>query len=48
MGEPSAPTRAVAGELAAELRELARWLELDAIEVSDRGDLASHLRQARP
>jgi len=46
--EPSAPARTVAGELAAELRDLARWLELDAVEVSDRGDLASHLRKARP
>ncbi len=44
----AAPTRAIAGELAAELRQLATWLELDAIEVSDRGDLAPHLRRSRP
>src|SRR5829696_688886 len=39
--EPSAPARTVAAELAAELRELARWLELNAMDVSDRGNLAS-------
>jgi len=44
----AAPSRAIAGELAAELRQLASWLELDAIEVSDRGDLAPHLRRSRP
>lgn len=46
--EPSAPTGTVAAELAEELRSLAGWLELDTIEVSDRGDLASDLRRARP
>lgn len=45
--EPGAAARTVAGELAAELRELARWLSLDAVDVSDRGDLAVDLR-ARP
>lgn len=44
--EPGAPVRAVAGELAAELRELAGWLELDTIEVGERGDLAGALRRA--
>jgi uncharacterized protein YcaQ len=46
--EPGAAARTVAGELAAELRELARWLSLDAIDVSDRGDLAADLRRAQP
>lgn len=42
--EPSVPARSVAGELAAELRELCRWLELDGVEVSERGELAPYLR----
>lgn len=46
--EPGAPARTVAGELAAELRQLATWLDLTAVEVADRGDLASALRRARP
>jgi hypothetical protein len=46
--EPSVPAGKVAGELAAELRDLAGWLGLDTIRVSDRGDLASHVRDARP
>ncbi len=46
--EPSVRAGTIVGELVAELREMAGWLELDAIEVSDRGDLASHLRRARP
>lgn len=45
--EPSARAATVAGELAEELRAMAGWLELDTIEVSDRGDLAPHLRKAR-
>jgi hypothetical protein len=45
--EPGAPpARTVAGELAAELRELAGWLELETIEVADHGDLAPELRKA--
>jgi uncharacterized protein len=35
---------AVAGELAAELAELAAWLRLTEVEVADHGDLAGHLR----
>lgn len=44
--EPGTPPRTVAGELAAELRELAGWLELAEIEVADRGELAGQLRRA--
>jgi hypothetical protein len=45
--EPGAPpARTVAGELAAELAELAGWLELETIEVADHGDLAPELRKA--
>jgi hypothetical protein len=45
--EPGAPpARTIAGELAAELRELAGWLELETIEVADHGDLAPELRKA--
>jgi hypothetical protein len=45
--EPGGPGRAaVAGELAAELRQLAGWLELDTIEVAGNGDLAPALRRA--
>jgi uncharacterized protein YcaQ len=40
--EPGAPPE-TAAELAAELRDLARWLELDDIVVHDRGDLAPAL-----
>jgi len=43
-GEPTVPSDGAAA-LAAELRDLATWLELDSIEVSDRGDLAPMLRQ---
>jgi uncharacterized protein YcaQ len=46
--EPGVPVKAVAGELAAELRTLAGWLELETIEVTDNGDLAPALRKARP
>jgi uncharacterized protein len=41
--EPDAPTD-VAEHLAAELRRLADWLGLTAIEVGQRGDLAPALR----
>jgi uncharacterized protein len=44
--EPGVPAGAVAGELAGELRLLAGWLELDTINVSDRGDLAAELDRA--
>jgi uncharacterized protein YcaQ len=42
--EPDAPPE-TAAELAAELRDLAGWLDLDAIEVTDRGDLARPLTE---
>jgi uncharacterized protein YcaQ len=42
--EPGRATGEVAGELAEELRGLAGWLGLDAIEVGSRGDLAAKLR----
>jgi uncharacterized protein YcaQ len=41
--EPGAPPD-TAGELAAELRDLAGWLGLDAIELHDRGDLSAALQ----
>ena len=45
--EPDAPpAKVVAAELADELRLLASWLELDRIEVNDRGDLAPALAKA--
>ncbi|MPZ28091.1 MAG: winged helix-turn-helix domain-containing protein [Micromonosporaceae bacterium] len=44
--EPGVPVRTVAGELATELRALAGWLELDTVEVGERGDLARELRRA--
>ncbi len=40
--EPGAPAE-TAEELAAELGELARWLDLGEIEVHPRGDLAAQL-----
>jgi uncharacterized protein len=43
--EPGAPPHA-AEELAAELRELARWLGLDGVAVTPRGDLAVALARA--
>lgn len=46
--EPSVSIRAVAGQLATELGELARWLELDTIDVSDRGNAAPYVRRALP
>lgn len=46
--EPDAPRRTVARELALELRQLAEWLDLERVEVQDRGDLAAELRRARP
>jgi hypothetical protein len=44
--EPGHDRNHVAAELAAELRQLQMWLELDTIEVADRGDLAEPLRSA--
>lgn len=41
--EPGCGTKRVAGELAGALREMAEWLELDTIEVGERGDLAPAL-----
>lgn len=46
--EPRAPARQVAGQLAEELRDMAGWLELDAVEVADNGDLSAVLRRAHP
>ncbi|WP_369044882.1 winged helix-turn-helix domain-containing protein [Sinomonas sp. P10A9] len=46
-GEPDAPAD-TAVELAAELRLLADWLELDDVRVADRGNLAVPLRRAAP
>ena len=47
--EAGVDDRRVAGELLEELRLMASWLELDRIEVSDRGDLGPTLRRlARP
>jgi uncharacterized protein len=45
--EPEASAAQTAAELAAELRRLADWLSLDAIQVGGRGDLADHLRNQR-
>jgi uncharacterized protein YcaQ len=41
--EPGVPDEEVADELAAELRDMARWLELDRVLVGGRGDLSSAL-----
>jgi hypothetical protein len=43
--EPGQKARRVAPELAGELRQMRSWLELDTIEVRERGDLAALLRQ---
>jgi uncharacterized protein YcaQ len=43
--EPGAPDE-TAEELAAELRDLADWLDLDDIDVEPRGDLAAELEVA--
>lgn len=44
--EPGAGVDDVGPELAAELATVAAWLELDAVDVADRGDLAGPLRAA--
>jgi uncharacterized protein len=44
--EPGVDVIRVAAELAAELREMADWLELDGVVVGERGDLASLLASA--
>ena len=44
--EPGQDARRVVPELAGELRQMRAWLELDRIEVSPRGNLASRLRRA--
>ena len=42
--EPGQDARHVVPELADELRQMRSWLELDRIEVAERGDLAAQLR----
>jgi uncharacterized protein YcaQ len=44
--EPGHDARSVVPELAGELREMQGWLELDSIEVAERGDLAAKLRRS--
>ncbi|APA98195.1 hypothetical protein NS506_04147 [Nocardia seriolae] len=43
--EPGRDHARVAGALAAALREMADWLELDTVEVGEKGDLAPALRR---
>ena len=45
-GEPGVDRARVAAELAAALREMAAWLELDDVVVAERGDLAAALAAA--
>lgn len=44
--EPGQDARRVVADLAGELRHMQAWLELDRIEVSERGDLAAMLRRS--
>ena len=44
--EPGQDARRVAPDLAEELRQMEAWLELDRIEVAERGDLAAQLARA--
>lgn len=44
--EPGRDARRVVPHLAAELRHMQAWLELDGIEVASRGDLAAKLRRS--
>lgn len=46
--EPGQDSTYVAGELAEELHRMRMWLELDGIEVAERGNLAAMLRRAIP
>jgi hypothetical protein len=43
--EPGAEPGRVSAELAAELRDMAEWLDLDGVVVGERGDLAGALRR---
>jgi uncharacterized protein len=43
--EPGQVARRVLPDLADELRHMQAWLELDGIEVGERGDLAMRLRR---
>ncbi|MGH9271088.1 MAG: winged helix-turn-helix domain-containing protein [Ilumatobacteraceae bacterium] len=44
--EPGVPEARVVAELAAELKDMAGWLDLDVVTTTDRGELAAGLRQA--
>lgn len=44
--EPGTDHRVVAAELSVQLRDLARWLDLDHVDVADRGDLSHELKRA--
>jgi hypothetical protein len=44
--EPGQDARRVVPDLAGELRDMQSWLELDGIEVGERGDLAARLRRS--
>ena len=43
--EPPHDAAAIAGPLAEQLRRMADWLELESVEVGDRGDVAAELRR---
>ena len=45
-GELGVPTADAAEAIAAELQTMAGWLGLDSVDVGDRGDLASPVREA--
>jgi uncharacterized protein len=44
--EPGQDARRVVPDLAAELRQMQAWLDLDRIEVAERGDVAAKLRRS--
>jgi uncharacterized protein YcaQ len=44
--EPGQTARGVVPGLVEALRDMQQWLELDAIEVADRGDIAKELRRS--
>ena len=46
--EPGQTAQHVVPELISELHRMQEWLELDRIEVSERGDLARMLRRSLP